>query len=359
MSANEFSFSKAVREQVPILIGLVGPSGTGKTFSALRLAVGIQRVTGGRIKVIDTEHKRSKHYSDRFDFDWLNFGAPFSSLRYLKAIQEAAQTPGPVIVDSLSHEHDGPGGYLETHEEEVQRLIKSGGFKNEYAASVPAWAKPAEYRRKLIQGIIHLGINAIFCFRAKEKVDMNAKKPDGSKTVGKLGWMPIAGDAFVYEMTMKCLLLPGADGVPSWHPEELGEKAMCKLPIQFREMFKPGVQLSEEIGQRLAEWAAGSDASSAVGSLVNSYSVCATMPDFDDLEKQRQALWKTMKAADQKKTKAASDDAKKRLESKPVMKPDEQPRDELSGKGDAYEGDHTLDLPGDGALFGQETGVAH
>ena len=218
----QFAFTPAVRRQVPLLAGIVGPSGTGKTFSALRLARGIQRVTGGTIKVIDTEHNRALHYADRFSFEHCPFSAPFSSLDYLEALKFAASTPGPIVVDSMSHEHDGPGGYLEFHEEEVQRLMNKGGYKDEYAASVPAWAKPAEHRRKLIQGIIHLGINAVFCFRAKEKVDMNAKKADGKRTVGKLGWMPIAGDAFVFEMTLKCLLLPGADGVPTWHPRRGG-----------------------------------------------------------------------------------------------------------------------------------------
>ena len=109
----QFAFSKAVRQQAPLLIGLVGPSGVGKTFSALRLARGIQRVTGGRVKGIDTEHKRMSHYSDDFDFDCMDFRGPFGSLDYLAAIQEAAKTPGPIIVDSLSHEHDGPGGYLD------------------------------------------------------------------------------------------------------------------------------------------------------------------------------------------------------------------------------------------------------
>lgn len=257
MSGRNLQFAKAVRGQVPLLVGIVGPSGTGKTFSALRLAKGIQRVTGGRIKVIDTEHRRALHYADLFDFDHVDFREPFGSLDYLEILKLAAATPGPVVVDSLSHEHDGPGGYLEYHEAEVKRLIQHGGFKSEYAAQVPAWARPSAARRQLIQGIIHMGINAVFCFRSKEKIDMNGVDANGKKTVTNLGWMPIAGDSFVYEMTMKCLLLPGADGVPSWHPKESGEKMVCKLPGQFREMFKKPTQLSEEIGEQLAAWAAG------------------------------------------------------------------------------------------------------
>jgi hypothetical protein len=309
-SNRQFTFNKAIRQQVPLLIGLVGPSGVGKTFSALRLARGIQRVTGGRIKGIDTEHKRMSHYSDDFDFDCIDFRGPFGSLDYLAAIQEAAKTPGPIIVDSLSHEHDGPGGYLEFHEQEVRRLIEQGGFRSEYAASVPAWAKPAEHRRKLIQGIIHLGVTCIFCFRAKEKLDLNGKDENGKKTVKKLGWMPIAGDAFVYEMTMKCLLLPGADGVPTWHPEEAGEKMMCKLPGQFRPMFEKKQPLSEDLGEQLARWASGSMPASE---LLAGYAACNDRETFDRLEAGRKQVWASVKADVKSKLKAASDAAATRL----------------------------------------------
>ena len=44
-----FEAKPAIREAVPLLVGLTGASGCGKTFSALRLASGIQSVTGGDI----------------------------------------------------------------------------------------------------------------------------------------------------------------------------------------------------------------------------------------------------------------------------------------------------------------------
>ena len=72
-----FEDREAVREQVPLLVGLMGPSGGGKTFSALRLATGFQRVSGGDIFVIDTEARRALHYADRFKFRHIAFPAPF------------------------------------------------------------------------------------------------------------------------------------------------------------------------------------------------------------------------------------------------------------------------------------------
>jgi hypothetical protein len=67
-------------------------------------------------------------------------------------------------------------------------------------------------------------------------------------------------------MTLNVLLYPGSDGVPSWQPDEIGEKAIVKLPRQFREIFAKREPLSEDIGRRLAEWSAGGATSLPAGS---------------------------------------------------------------------------------------------
>src|SRR3954454_21757057 len=101
----------AKRESTPLLIGLVGPSGGGKTKSALRLAAGIQKVRGGKLVGVDSEARRMLHYADEFSLTYLEFRPPFSSRRYLEALQAAAEKAegGVVILDSTSHEHEGEG----------------------------------------------------------------------------------------------------------------------------------------------------------------------------------------------------------------------------------------------------------
>lgn len=244
-----FEDSPAARTSVPLMVGLMGPSGGGKTFSALRLATGFQRVTGGDIFFVDTEARRALHYAERFKFRHVVFGSPFGPLDYLAAIQHCVSKGAKtIIVDSMSHEHEGPGGVLEMHEAEVQRL---GG---ETRHSFPAWAKPKAERRRLINSILQQPCNFIFCFRAKEKV-----KPKGRELVEQ-GFMPIAGEEFVYEMTLNALLLPNAGGIPTWRSDLIGEKQMIKLPEQFRkQLFDVEKPLSEETGEMLARWAAGTE----------------------------------------------------------------------------------------------------
>lgn len=275
ISNRVFEDKPAVRERVPVLVGLVGPSGSGKTYSALRLATGIQSVSGGEIFYIDTEAKRALHYSDVFKFRHLAFTAPFAPADYLAAIEHCVKKGAKtVVIDSMSHEHDGKGGVLEMHEAEMTRL--GGSDKMNFLA----WQRPKAERRRLLNSILQLDLNVIFCFRAKEKLKMMpGKQPQ------PLGWMPIAGEEFIYEMTVNMLLLPNSGGVPQWHPDEMGEKAIIKLPSQFKAIFEKQCPLSEEIGAKLAEWAAGGAAKSDQTEVITVETVTAKNVKQNGVEK--------------------------------------------------------------------------
>jgi energy-coupling factor transporter ATP-binding protein EcfA2 len=255
-----FDIRPAKPEHQPIILGITGPSGSGKTMSALELAHGIQEVVGGEIGVIDTEGRRALRYSDKaryphYAFKHLEFTPPFSSDRYAEALaemhREGAKT---IIVDSMSHEHEGQGGYLEFHEAELDRMA-GNDYKKRERMTFTAWIKPAAARRRLINSFLQLPANFIFCFRAKEKL----KIVTGSNPI-PLGWQAIAGDEFVYEMIVRCLLPPGAKGVPDWSPEAFAHGA-AKRDDQDRHLFPDGKPLSREIGRNLArEYSAGKTA---------------------------------------------------------------------------------------------------
>lgn len=312
----KFTDEEAKREQTPLFIGLVGPSGSGKTYSALRLATGIQRVMPGPIFVVDTETNRSKHYADKFAFRHIDFRAPFDPLSYLAAVEHCVrQGARTVIVDSMSHEHEGPGGVLEMHTAEAERLARAWGTSVD-KANIPAWNKPKAERRRLINSLIQLGCNLILCFRAKEKIKVVA-----GKNPVQLGWQPIAGEEFIYECALNCLLMPGSKGVPEWKPPEDGEKQMIKLPEQFAEMFANKPQLTEDLGERLATWANGGVAVAppTVESIAAGYANCADDTEFTGLEAQRARVWKTTSAADKARLKAAADSAKERLQAERAL----------------------------------------
>lgn len=242
---------KAVRSNVPLLLGLYGPSGCGKTLSALRLAKGM----GGKTLVLDTENQRSKHYAKHFDFQHVDFQSPFSPSEYGDGlefcIEQKAQN---IIIDSGSHMHEGEGGMLEMHAAELARM---GGRET---MNFTAWIKPKRQLVQFVHRLLRMHCRFIFCFRAKEKLKIRPGKDPIN-----LGWMPIMPDELPYEMTVNALLLPGANGVPTWKSAEPGENVMVKLPGWARSILATGKPFDEEMGAALAAWARGDDAPASMG----------------------------------------------------------------------------------------------
>lgn len=300
----KFEAKPAARERVPVLVGLVGPSGGGKTFSALRLATGMQRVTGGKIYYVDTEARRALHYADLFEFQHVQFDAPFSPDDYLAALRFCVeQGATTIVVDSMSHEHEGPGGVLEMQQAEHQRL--GGGDNTKFLS----WVKPKQARRRLINSILQMGCNFIFCFRAKDRIKPPKK---GEKEVQQLGWQPIAADEFVYEMTVNCLLPPGANGVPTWQPEFEAERRMTKLPEFAKEWFAQRKPLDEALGEELARWAEGA-AAPTLDEVLAEYGEVKTKTAYRAAQKKARSIWGGLDEDAREKVQAAMDAAKARI----------------------------------------------
>src|SRR5262245_46876443 len=214
-----FEVKNAVREKVPLLIGIAGPSGSGKSFSALRLATGIQAIVGGDIYGIDTEARRMLHYADQFKFKHIQFDPPFGSLDYLAAIRQCVNAGATVIIiDSASLEHESTGGMLDYHEKELERLAGDDWAKRERVKFL-AWQRPKAARRALLTGLTQLNANFIFCFRAKNQ--LKPVKINNKTELVPQGFMPISGEEFIFEMTVNILLLPKSGGVPTWQSENM------------------------------------------------------------------------------------------------------------------------------------------
>lgn len=251
-----FEDQPAVRSKVPLLVGLMGPTSSGKTYSALRIATGIQRVNRKPIYLIDTEAKRSLHHADKFRFNFVEFRAPFGPLDYLAAVEHCVRKgAGTIIIDSASHCHEGPGGVLEMHDQECERLMKAWRTDSREKVQTAAWNKPKTEFRRLINSMLQMPVDFILCFRAKEKV-----KPAKGGQMEELGFMPIVGDELPFELTVNMLLMPSSGGVPEWRPEGKRAGLYLKLPEQFRDIFAKSRPLDEAHGEAMAKWAAGGTA---------------------------------------------------------------------------------------------------
>lgn len=245
-----FTFRPSVREGVNLLIGLAGGTGSGKTFSAMRLAAGI---SGDKpFAVIDTEAGRAKHYADQFRFDHGDLKPPFRPDAYAEAIKAADNADYKVIVvDSVSHVWAGDGGVLDWQEDELDRMAGDDWKKRE-ACKVAAWIKPKMGHKAMVQKLLQVRATVILCFRAEEKIEM--VREDGKMKIvpkqgptGLHGWMPVCEKNLPFELTCSFLLTADAPGYPK----------PIKLQEQHKALFPLDKTINEQSGKLVAQWAQG------------------------------------------------------------------------------------------------------
>lgn len=235
-------FVKAKKSQRKLKLALCGVSGSGKTYTALTLAKGICP-EGKRVFVMDSEKHSSSLYADRFDFDVLDMSNhdPREYMRMIRAAEK--EGCGVLVIDSLSHEWQGTGGYLDIMDSEAKK-IKGG---NTFAAN----KVPAELHKQLIDTITGANIAIICTLRSKKKyLDMEengrkVKKVVGMEPVTKEGTdfefdvfaeMDLDGNTFIVEKT-RIFQLNGM--VKSRPDEELGRYIVSCL--------NENVEVAEEI----------------------------------------------------------------------------------------------------------------
>lgn len=164
-------FKRAKREQVWLKILLSGASGSGKSYSAIRLAKGIADKCGSDIAYIGTEGSRDKYYSSLFEYDLLQLEEPFSIDKYIDAIDEAVRAGYKVlIIDSLTHE------WLwlnDTHDK-----MPGNSFQN--------WGKLKPKHRAFMDKILTCPIHIIATSRSKDEwvLETDSKGRSVPKKVG-------------------------------------------------------------------------------------------------------------------------------------------------------------------------------
>lgn len=218
---------KAKRNQVKLRVGLSGPSGYGKTYSALLLAYGITE-DWNKIAIIDTENNSASLYSHLGGFNVLTLLEPFAPERYIEAIKVCENADIEVIiVDSISHEWQGKGGCLEIHE------MLGGRFND--------WAKVTPRHNAFLDAIIQSRCHVITTSR--RKVDYSLDQDSNGKTkVTKLGTKEITREGFEYELTVNF--------------EFLNDKNLVSASKDRTGLFagKPEFVINSSTGTKLKDW---------------------------------------------------------------------------------------------------------
>lgn len=259
----QVTFTPAVPTDSRALIGIAGPQGSGKTVSALRLATGITQATGGDILYADTENRRALKYSESFKFKHFDFQPPFTAERYLELVLAADKEAKPgsvIIIDSLSHEHEGMGGLLERSEEYLDNACKDGNEWKRDKLLMASIIKPKMGRTRLIQnGLQRANSYIILCFRAKEKVkpikvpylDNRTGQQKEKTEVVNLGWQIVGGVEYGYEVDVMFILPPGSQGKPDWNEESA---RINDVKGDLIRALKATPQIDEGMGKKIKEF---------------------------------------------------------------------------------------------------------
>lgn len=183
------AFVKAKREKVWLKTLLSGPSGSGKSYSALAVATGIQSKCGGSgIAYISSEGTRTQYYADSFDYDVLEL-ADYSPESYMAAIDEAVESGYKVaIIDSISHEWQ----YMN----DVHDKMPGNSFTN--------WGRLKGRHKAFMNKILQSPIHVVCCARGKTEWTLEDK--NGKQIPKKVGMGSEQDKQVAYEFTVSLLL---------------------------------------------------------------------------------------------------------------------------------------------------------
>ena len=218
-------FQKAKREQVWLKVLLSGASGSGKSYSALKIATGIAKECGSGIAYIGTEGSRNKYYADEFDYDLLELEEPFECEKYIEAIDAAVEAGYKVlIIDSMTHEWK----WLN----DVHDKMPGNSFTN--------WGKLKPRHHKFMDKVLNSPIHIIATARGKD--DWVLEDKNGKQVPKKVGMGQQQDKDISYEYTVSLMIAQDTHVASA-------DKDNTKL---FDGRFEV---LTEKDGVRLYEWA--------------------------------------------------------------------------------------------------------
>jgi len=219
-------FKRAQRKQAKLRLALMGPAGSGKTYSALKIAKGL----GGRIAIIDTERGSAELYSNLFEYDAAQLEPPYSPDHYIHLLKSAEEASYDVIiVDSLSHAWAGDGGILDIHDR-ASKVTRN---------SFSAWREVTPKHNQLVDALLGCSSHLIVTMRTKTSYEV--QQENGKTKVVKVGLSPIQRDGLEYEFTV--VLDLSIDG-------HMANATKDRTSLFDGNYFTP----SEDTGARLLTW---------------------------------------------------------------------------------------------------------
>lgn len=226
-------FAPAQRAKRRARIALIGPTGSGKTYTALKIARGLCGPKGV-IAVVDTERSSATLYSDITPFGHMDL-TQFSPQDYTRVLKEAAgEGIDVLIIDSLSHAWAGPGGALE--------LVDRAAERNR-GNSFGSWRDVTPLHNEMVQALLACPFHLIVTMRSKMAYVQEKDEQTGKTSIRKVGLQPVQREGMEYEF----------DVVADLEGTKMIVTKTRYSPFNGKVFFKPDVDVGEELGRWLSE----------------------------------------------------------------------------------------------------------
>ncbi len=234
-----FEIEEFTEKPRPVVAGIIGRPGDGKTLTSLYLAVGIAG-SPERVLFIDNEGGRGREYAGMPEFK----GIKYVSVPYSTTSNQYAQFIGGgvlkdpsvsvIVFDSGSNEYNS---ILEYADSEEARLAAAGSKRGQNV-----WKAPKAAHKRFRDALLFSGKSVITTFLLSEKLDgVNTKNPRYIESV-----LCEKNDPAAYDF-----MIDISRGESSLDYGVVKNSPFLKVIEKYRAVISPGVRLSQDVGRAL------------------------------------------------------------------------------------------------------------
>lgn len=227
------SFTPATRPGTFARVALPGPPGSGKLFTALRLAAGF----GGTTGVVDTKGGASRRYGHLFDYHVLPMSTfdPADLTRVCAVAADAGISN--LIIATASAFWSGPDGMLE----QVDRHAQGSRDKN------AGWNAMRGVERAMTSALLGYGGNVLVTLNTRIEWVMDRDERTGLIGPQAVGTKYDQRDGFAYDFGLVLAMHDGTGTVAK----------TCVPALESLVTYHPGEKLAEQITAGLVEGTSG------------------------------------------------------------------------------------------------------